>query len=83
MERISIYTWSYVYNSLKGKSVRRAITTKTKSCPTTVATFAPEPASWANPPIAPPVYNTCRDSDPYKYGTPRKLFVGDAGWNPI
>ena len=83
MIQSSIFNWSYISCEICGKLARRARNRLAfvARVPLSLATFN---ENWVNPPSAPPTYNTRRDADPLKYGTPRKnKEVGDAEWDPI
>ena len=76
-KRIVSHTWSGAYliqNS--GRHYRKAMRVLGKAL-TKAASDWTGINVWASPivALAPP-------HDPLKYGTPKRYFIGDAGWNP-
>lgn len=69
------WTGSYLLKQY-GRHCRKALRILGKLSTSVQPKSACRYVKYKKPPLAPPI-------DPLKYGTPRRLFLGDTGWNPI
>jgi hypothetical protein len=76
--KITAHTWSGAYLlGSGGAHFRRFAKVLSKMLRVPFAGYLNRRVSeWSNSSNGPPLY-------PLKYGTPRRYFIGDAGWNPI